>query len=947
MKLKIVIHLLFITSSGFSQETTVSEEITQLFYRGYEQIYINKDSALDNFNKALKLAASEKDYTTQLEILDYNLFVCGYYYDMLNYRNNLEKVEHILAIDSLSSKIQNINYHKNQFQLNTGNYYYKLGDYSQAKTYFIEIYQQLSEREEKNLSEDEINTLLSIYNFLASIYKNTGKYDLAEVYYKKTISSALKVSSGKDLEITVAPTKLLLSQLYINMGEFDKANLLLQEVLNLYKGLYRTEKIYKNNLIAVYQTLIKNSIKQEKFLESLAYLKSCDQFITESDPFFKQSLLLYGQVLSELNNDAEALAFYKKALFAFNKYRNESPHEDVANIYAELSEFYLFRNNYQDGLKYINKAIINAGVDIQMDSIQSALTQNKFFSNRQILELLDLKNQHLMLAYQTTNNIKYLDEALKLNELILKTFQLLKKEFNSKLDKQYLLEEIQPVFTRMLGITFEAYQINSNRELLVSALNISEKSKDILLLDAIRDVNATSFNEVPQNIIDKELIYRSDINVTEKAIFNTVDAKEISSLNENLFQLKNDYYQYLDTLSKNYPAYYNLKYKDDKIDLEELRNNILDKNKLVISYTIADDYIYSISINKNKEQFLKIPFSKNMSDTITQFYSLITKPDLSGVEKLRSNAEQLYTSLLYPILKDFDEEELIIIQSGILHYIPFEVLIDNKGMYLLHSRTISYNSSLSSLMELKNKKIKNNGKLLAFAPQFENASRSLDVSTKFSPLLYNITEVKNINNHIRSDLYLDREANIKNFNEIASGYQVIHLATHATANDEFPDYSYLAFSESDSSASTLFIKDLYNKQINAQLVTLSACQTGIGQLQKGEGMMSMSKGFYYAGAKSIVKSLWKINDKSTALLMDNLYKELSKGKSKDEALRNAKLSYLASTDDEILKHPYYWAAFVVSGDTAAILSNYNLYFVIFGLLIILALVFLIFRKYRK
>ncbi len=136
--------------------------------------------------------------------------------------------------------------------------------------------------------------------------------------------------------------------------------------------------------------------------------------------------------------------------------------------------------------------------------------------------------------------------------------------------------------------------------------------------------------------------------------------------------------------------------------------------------------------------------------------------------------------------------------------------------------------------------------------------------------------------------------------------------------------------------------------LNADMVTLSACQTGIGKLKKGQGMLSLSKGFYYAGAKSLVNTLWKINDKSTVKLMEYFYEGLSKGYSKSEALRKAKLKYLETTDDELLKHPYYWAAFVVSGDVSPISNNNTLWWVFgIGVVTLLLIGFYLKKRFQK
>jgi CHAT domain-containing protein len=136
----------------------------------------------------------------------------------------------------------------------------------------------------------------------------------------------------------------------------------------------------------------------------------------------------------------------------------------------------------------------------------------------------------------------------------------------------------------------------------------------------------------------------------------------------------------------------------------------------------------------------------------------------------------------------------------------------------------------------------------------------------------------------------------------------------------------LAFENSDNTSNLLYVNDLYNYQINADLVTLSACQTGFGKLQKGEGMLSLARGFNYAGVPSIVTTLWKINDQSTSEIMRSFYKNLSDGLSKKEALRQAKLNYLSSNDDVFLRHPYYWSGIVLTGNTLPLnTTNYDLW----------------------
>ena len=111
----------------------------------------------------------------------------------------------------------------------------------------------------------------------------------------------------------------------------------------------------------------------------------------------------------------------------------------------------------------------------------------------------------------------------------------------------------------------------------------------------------------------------------------------------------------------------------------------------------------------------------------------------------------------------------------------------------------------------------------------------------------------------------------------------------------------------------LSLFEIYELKCRNDLVVLSACDTSRGKLYESEGVTSLARAFFYAGAKSVVSTLWSVNDRSTSIIMTEFYKELLKGKRKDEALRQAKLSYLESADPEY-QHPYYWAGFIAMGD---------------------------------
>ena len=137
--------------------------------------------------------------------------------------------------------------------------------------------------------------------------------------------------------------------------------------------------------------------------------------------------------------------------------------------------------------------------------------------------------------------------------------------------------------------------------------------------------------------------------------------------------------------------------------------------------------------------------------------------------------------------------------------------------------------------------------------------------------------------------------------------------------DSAQNAAFIAFTDVNSSQydDSLMLEELYAQRLHAEMVVLSACETGIGELYKGEGIMSLGRGFTYAGARSLISSLWEVNDRSTAMIMKAFYQYLAEGVEKDLALQQAKKDYL-SRSDQFQSHPYFWAAFVANGDMKAL-----------------------------
>jgi len=218
-------------------------------------------------------------------------------------------------------------------------------------------------------------------------------------------------------------------------------------------------------------------------------------------------------------------------------------------------------------------------------------------------------------------------------------------------------------------------------------------------------------------------------------------------------------------------------------------------------------------------------------------------------------------------------------------------------------------------------------------------------------LAWNQSEVKNIEGLIGGTSLLAEAANEKNFKDLLEqDYNILHFAMHALLDDENPSQSRLVFEDVPDSLEDGFLNiyELYNMNINAQLAVLSACNTGFGKLEGGEGMISLGRAFAYAGCPSVVISNWKVDDEATSILMQYFYQNLKDGLSKSEALQKAKLSYLENSKPREAS-PYFWGSFMVVGsnEPLKLQSDFSIHYLLLTLSAVFAFGYFYLSKKRK
>jgi len=374
------------------------------------------------------------------------------------------------------------------------------------------------------------------------------------------------------------------------------------------------------------------------------------------------------------------------------------------------------------------------------------------------------------------------------------------------------------------------------------------------------------------------------------------------------------------------------------VSLKEVQESGIEDN-VIMEYSLGDSSSYLWVITPDRHKMIKLPGRKSLQEQVETFKFAILNPMQDNKAFLQQSGYILYKHLIQSAEPYISKgSKLVILSDGVLNYVPFQVLItdppDQKTdqsykelSYLVKKYPISYGQSSSVLINLIKErqqeadpqlKLKD---LIAFGdPVYTDSGSESDMTRPgFKRLKHSGMEVESISEFFKdgmADIYLRENASEENIklNNRLSDYRYIHFACHGLVDEKNPENSSLVLSQNSVSAEDGFFQasEISGLTLNADLAVLSACQTGLGKLIRGEGMIGLSRSFMYAGTPSVVVSLWSVSDISTSILMRRFYENLTrKGLSKTDALHLAQISMIK---DEKYAHPFFWAPFILTGD---------------------------------
>lgn len=652
----------------------------------------------------------------------------------------------------------------------------------------------------------------------------------------------------------------------------------------------------------------------------------------------------------------QSLDNYQKSLANLNKVGIKhvvaSVYEKLGKLYARQGKIDLAESYFSNALKINRKIRSKAG--------EASTLYNLAINDRS-------KNN-------INSSLEKITESLRVTEL------LNSETSNLKLKQSYFAGVFER-YELYINLLMQKHTEMPNAGFALQALQAAEKSRARAMLETLRMSEAKISADADPELIRRErevlaLLNTKADKLTEVLSGNT-DQSEIKKLDDEVNTLKNELAEIKAIFKENSPIYSEIK-NPEAFDIIRFQNEILDENTLLLEFSLGKNASYLWLVGKNDFTFFELPSQKIIEPKVRKLLELLTEREMHDGEVLedyqarlmaaeseyQQKAKELSNELLGKVSDKLANKRLLIVADGILNYFPLSALpAPNSDELLIAKNEIVYQPSASTISILQTRQNKTASKdVLVFADAiFSPNDARVNAEKNNTELTFTTLkdgslssrQFESVKSLPRLDASQTEAASISEIfgasrSLIISGakarrervlepdladYRIVHFATHGLLDEEHPEFSSIVFSlydeKGDALKGFLRLQDIYNLNLASDLVVLSACDSAIGKEIKGEGVISLTRGFMQAGSKSVLSSLWKAEDNATAELMKIFYsKLLNEGLTPAQALRRAQLEM---SQNPRYRSPFYWAAFTLQGEyryefsKPSFFQNYSIY----------------------
>jgi CHAT domain-containing protein len=865
------------------------------------------DKSLKSFNEALFLA-QKVDLKDKQEECNIAIEICKLYDRGKKYRSSGEFQKSIETFQQAAKMAKKIESKEHEIKCcrQIGVTHYRLNNLRKFFSFnkkALKIAEELKHRKEEGRCLNNIGTY----------YWNLNNYSLALNYYERAFEIARKEKdkSGEGICLTN------IGIIYKQLGNYDRALEYFTKVLKIDTDLENWDYISMdlNDIGTTYRAKGVTSGNKKDLNKAIDYYQKCLSLIKKGVDKQIEVYVLnnMSNVYTDLKRYSDALKFFE---LGYKKAKEIQDIEAMGMILTNMGIVYYNQENYEESTKYYQEAI---NLSIGKDQI---LWEAYMESARAYEKQKDYKKA-----------LEFYKKSIKTTEDIRSTIDLeeLKAKFLGT-DKRI------DAYHYIINLLANPSEFHPTEENKLEAFNYLEKAKARAFLDSLELSKVDLSEGVDPELLNREKEIMKDISQVHTKLQAAEPSPEAKkALKEDLKKFENELETLKREMRRKSPAYADIQYPEI-IKLKEVQEKLLDGKTAFFEYCIGKEHSFAFAITKKDLKIFPLPKRENLQAQIVDYLKAVNDKDNHNFQP----GYNLFTMLVLPGL-DKNIKNIIFIPDDILHFFPFETLIthSDSNEWLIKNYNISYAPSISSLREIIQRKKSNGEKprkdILAFGdPYFgkleteengNNIFQDFFSSNVYSAGALNFYRLKYSGIEIDKISLLFKKSKIKVFRRKNASeeqlkkpglnledYKIIHFATHSIIDNKIPARSSIVLSldEDQTEDGFLQMREIYNLKLNSDLVTLSSCQTGLGELIRGEGIEGINRAFFYAGTSSVLMSLWAVHDQASYQLMERFYYHLRSSESIKNALRKAKLEMINSG---VLSHPYYWAGFIASGKT--------------------------------
>lgn len=888
--------------------------------------YSDFDSALNLANKAIEVLKSNSVVSKALFQAYRSQGVT--YYDLVQYDKAVESYQYAIKVlddigggQELNASILN----------NLANAYDGLGKYHKAlQTHFLAL------KIKKSIFPEVHPEIAMSLNNIGNSYHYLEQYSRALDYFNLALHQRMDLFGLEHRRVASVYNNL--GNVYFDQGDYVKSKEAHAEALEIRKKVFHPD----------------HSI----FIYSYTNLGNSHALMNDPDSsqyYFEKAISLhkknYGETTDLLATIYQNMALHHKREGHQNKgenFTNEAishfvsnygwKHPKVGANLNVLAAIKLDQSDHSGALEVYQKALISLVEDFDSQNIATNPSSEKVLDPGELIKVLKGKTQSLYYQYinaALNKKDQYYQRLVRSLNASDQYIQRFRKEMTRRSDLQNLGEQSISIYNIWTAVNYDKYVRSSEETYLDSVLVCMEKSKSNLLFLKLMDSRAQIESSIPDSLLSLQTELQLQINKYK----SSGDLAQVSIV-------QREYDEFLKSLERKFPDYFELKHNYQFGSINSIQNG-LNHNEAFIEYQVVDSLLFCLYIEKGGLRVKKTILPDDFPKMVGDYMKYLGDPSITLNSQTIATIEKLTSILIGDIVGESAMiDHLIIVPDGLIGNIPFETLRGfDEDDFLIRKFDVQYAYSAKTLFH--NRQPSETEELLTyggFAPVYDHALDKEQFSTlrsSITPLHWNKNEVESTGDILNGDKYMGSEATESNFINYGEKYRILHLAMHAVLDNANSLNSRLYFDLLSDSVhdGVLHAFEVYNLNLSADLVVLSACNSGSGEFSEGEGVMSLAHAFRYSGASSILMSHWPVDDNSTYQLVSSFFNNISSGQAKSAALRNAKLEFLAKAEPE-RQHPFFWASFTLIGknDGIDVYSSNRYYSSLYWLIGILLIV---------